>query len=180
MPAQQWPGRQRSEWRSRCELSGAVSGCNRNDRLADSQYRGNKSGVCMDWVRFNYILAVGLLVMSSPVLAASYAELDSRNVVLRVVEIADSVEGGSEARGAQYCAQLLGGVKWIKTGAGIRKNFAGSGYTYDASLDAFVPPQPWPSWVFDVATANWVAPVPHPTDGQAYYWDEASKSWKVM
>lgn len=38
-------------------------------------------------------------------------------------------------------------------------------------------PQPYPSWVVDEATNTWVAPVPYPTDGQKYYWDELTQAW---
>ena len=65
----------------------------------------------------------------------------------------------------------------------IRKNYAGVGYTYDAAIDAFVPPQPYPSWVLNPATAQWEAPVPMPEDAgtgeppKMYSWDEATQSW---
>lgn len=63
-------------------------------------------------------------------------------------------------------------------GQALRKNFAGIGYGYDAKLDAFFPPQPFPSWTLNQTTALWDPPVPYPTDGKMYYWDELSKTWK--
>ena len=57
-----------------------------------------------------------------------------------------------------------------------RKNTAVIGGTYDAGLDAFIAPQPYPSWTLD-ANAQWQAPVPKPADGKAYRWDEATLSW---
>lgn len=65
-------------------------------------------------------------------------------------------------------------------GPGLRKNYAGVGYTYDALLDAFIPPQPYPSWLLNVNTCLWNAPIPYPDDGQNYIWDEATRSWVLM
>lgn len=62
----------------------------------------------------------------------------------------------------------------------LRKNYAGIGYSYDAQRDAFIPPQPFNSWVLDDQTCLWNAPVPYPTDGKAYVWDEATTSWEEV
>ena len=62
-------------------------------------------------------------------------------------------------------------------GRPLRKNFAGVGYTYDAQRDAFIPPQPFPSWLLDEETCLWGAPVPHPADGKYYRWDEDTLTW---
>lgn len=59
----------------------------------------------------------------------------------------------------------------------FRKNYAGIGYTYDDVLDAFIPPKPYPSWLLNTTTCLWEPPVPYPTDGKRYYWDEATLSW---
>jgi len=59
----------------------------------------------------------------------------------------------------------------------LRKNYAGVGYTYDSERDAFVPPQPYASWVLDDASCLWSAPVAMPTDDKQYNWDEESQSW---
>lgn len=58
----------------------------------------------------------------------------------------------------------------------VRKNFAGIGYTYDAAKDAFIAPQPFPSWILDEESCLWIPPVPRPEDG-VYAWDEATQSW---
>ena len=65
-------------------------------------------------------------------------------------------------------------------GTPLRKNYAGVGYSYDAAKDAFIPPQPYASWVLDDATCLWNAPVAMPTDGKVYGWDEATTSWKEV
>lgn len=62
-------------------------------------------------------------------------------------------------------------------GTPLRKNYAGIGFTYDRTRDAFIPPQPFPSWVLDEDTCLWNAPVAMPTDGKLYTWDEATTSW---
>jgi hypothetical protein len=69
--------------------------------------------------------------------------------------------------------------QWIQTSynGNIRKNFAGIGYTYDSQRDAFIPPQPYPSWTLVEETCQWTAPVFYPTDGKMYQWDEATTNW---
>jgi hypothetical protein len=117
---------------------------------------------------------------------AHFAEIDTdrNNLVLRVVVVdnkdtrdAQGVE--KEHIGAAHLERLLGGT-WKQTSynAKSRKNYAGIGYTYREDIDAFVPPQPFPSWVLN-ADAQWQAPVPTPEDGKMYSWDEASLSWVV-
>ena len=59
----------------------------------------------------------------------------------------------------------------------MRKNFAAIGYTYDESRDAFISPQPYPSWILDEDTCIWKAPIEVPSDDKHYFWDESSKSW---
>ena len=59
----------------------------------------------------------------------------------------------------------------------FRGNFAGIGYTYDEALDAFIAPQPFPSWVLNDSTYSWEAPVPYPSDGGLYNWDESAGAW---
>jgi hypothetical protein len=61
----------------------------------------------------------------------------------------------------------------------FRKNYAGIGYTYDEVLDAFIPPQPYPSWVLNLESCNWESPVPYPTGATRHAWDEASQSWII-
>ena len=116
---------------------------------------------------------------------AHFAELDANNVVLRVVVVdtkdnstADGVE--KESIGQAFCERLFGG-RWVQTSYNgkIRKRYAGAGYTYNEALDAFITPKPFPSWTLDNVTTEWVAPVPMPTDGQIYSWDEVTQSWGV-
>lgn len=114
---------------------------------------------------------------------AHFAEIDANNIVLRVIVVgnkdtsdANGVE--KEYIGAAFCERLLGGT-WKQTSynANMRKNYAGIGYTFDAARDAFIPPKPFPSWVLNESTCQWQAPVPMPTDGKMYGWDEGTVSW---
>jgi hypothetical protein len=71
---------------------------------------------------------------------------------------------------------------WIETYVddSIRKNYAGVGYSYDPQRDAFIPPQPYPSWLLNEDTCQWDAPIPYPEDNKAYSWDEATLGWKEV
>ena len=68
---------------------------------------------------------------------------------------------------------------WIETSDQIRKNYAGMGYSYDVSRDAFLSPQPFPSWTLDEGTCQWIPPIPYPDDGRKYQWDEVTQ-WDVV
>jgi hypothetical protein len=59
----------------------------------------------------------------------------------------------------------------------LRANYAGIGYTYDQVNDVFYAPQPYPSWVISAPTWSWQPPVPYPTDGNVYTWDETTQTW---
>jgi hypothetical protein len=65
-------------------------------------------------------------------------------------------------------------------GTPFRKNYAGIGYTYDETRDAFIPPKPYPSWLLNEDTCLWDAPVPYPTDGGMYLWDEDGQAWVLV
>ena len=62
-------------------------------------------------------------------------------------------------------------------GTPLRKNYAGIGYTYDRTRDAFLPPQPYTSWLLNETTCLWQAPVARPTDDKRYEWNEAEQQW---
>jgi len=114
---------------------------------------------------------------------AYFAKLNEENIVTQVIVVAnqdtadqDGIE--NEAIGIEFCINLLGGT-WKQTSynGNIRKNYAGIGFKYDATLDAFVPPQPYASWILDETTAKWKVPVDYPTDGKSYNWNESTQSW---
>jgi hypothetical protein len=64
-------------------------------------------------------------------------------------------------------------------GIALRKNYAGIGYSYDPIIDAFIPPQPYPSWNLDLETCLWYPSTPYPDDGKSYAWNELNKSWDL-
>lgn len=94
-------------------------------------------------------------------------------------------------QGYQWLIDNIGGT-WIQTSYNthggvhtlgetpLRKNYAGIGYTYDSVRDAFIAPQPFPSWTLDENTCLWNAPTLYPTDGLMYEWDETGKDWKAI
>lgn len=106
---------------------------------------------------------------------AHFAEIDENNIVIQVIVVPDV----HESWGADWCRDNFGG-SWVQTSynAKIRKNFAGIGFIYDAEIDAFYTPQPFPSWSLDT-NAQWQAPTPMPENENEYIWDETSRSWIV-
>lgn len=114
---------------------------------------------------------------------AHFAQLDENNVVLQVIVIHNNelMGGGveSEAKGIEFCQSLFPGTNWKQTSYNgkMRKNYAGIGFTYDATRDAFIAPQPFPSWMLNESTCGWQPPTPYPTDGKRYRWDESITNW---
>jgi hypothetical protein len=105
---------------------------------------------------------------------AHWAEVDKDNIVLRVLVTENNYDEGHS-----WLINNLGGT-WIQTSynARIRKNFAGIGYKYDESRDAFIPPQPYPSWTLNEQTCHWNPPKPYPSDEKAYIWNESILDWE--
>lgn len=118
---------------------------------------------------------------------AHYAYLDENNIVTFVCVGRDDGDVDWEqyygAKRTSY--NTRGGIHYnpdtnepsSDQSKAFRKNYAGIGYTYDGVLDAFIPPKPYPSWLLNTTTCQWEAPVPYPTDGKRYYWDDATLSW---
>ena len=113
---------------------------------------------------------------------AHFAQLDDNNVVTQVIVVANEelLDNGveSEAKGVAFCQSLLGG-NWKQTSynGNIRKRYAGIGFTYDADKDAFIAPQPYPSWTLDENT-DWQPPVPMPVvEGKVFAWFEPNREW---
>ena len=115
---------------------------------------------------------------------AHFAKIGLNNLVTDVLVVAnretmDSSGVEYESIGVEFLKTLTGHETWIQTSYNgtIRKNYAGIGYTYDSQRDAFIAPQPYPSWTLVEETCRWVSPVAYPTDGKIYYWDEPTLSW---
>lgn len=114
---------------------------------------------------------------------AHFAEIDSNNTVLRVIVVHNNelMENGqeSEAKGIEFCNSLFPDSVWVQTSynAKFRKNYAGIGYTWDSTRDAFIPPKPFASWLLNETTCRWEAPSHYPQDERQYYWDEPTMTW---
>lgn len=106
-----------------------------------------------------------------------FAELNENNIVTRVLVGNNDYPN----EGYDWLIDTFGGT-WVQTSynATIRKNFAGTGFTYDEARDAFIPPKPFESWVLDEETCQWVAPVAYPTDGKIYTWNEENTNWEEV
>ena len=116
---------------------------------------------------------------------AHFAELDENNNVTRVFVVNNdviTVDGEeSEQAGIEFLTKLHGGGWYKQTSYNnnFRKNYAGKGYIYDGTRDAFIAPQSYPSWVLNEDTCRWESPVPYPdSDGdERYMWDEETTNW---
>ena len=121
---------------------------------------------------------------------AHFAEIDQNNIVTRVLV----VDNSEENNGQVFLAETLGlGGTWIKTsyntlggvhangGTPLRKNYAGIGYSYDSSRDAFIPPKPYTSWLLNEDTCLWDAPTPMPIqEGKVFKWVEEDLNWQEI
>ena len=129
---------------------------------------------------------------------AHYAQLDAENIVVQVFVGRDDVVEGIDDWEIYYAPEgftvkqtsynTMGGVHYTTDEDGqrapsadqskaFRKNYAGIGFTYDEGRDAFIPPQPYESWVLNEDSCLWESPVPYPADGGLYVWDEDSLAW---
>ena len=117
---------------------------------------------------------------------AHYAKIDENNIVTKVLvideETINSGEFGNPLQFVQTSYNTYGGQHSLD-GTPLRKNYAGVGMIYDKDRDAFILPQPYPSWILDENTCQWDAPVDYPTGhdptGPRYEWDEDTITWKL-
>lgn len=121
---------------------------------------------------------------------AHFARLDENNIVTEVIVIHNDVVRNepfpeSEPIGIEFCQSLFGAdTRWAQTSynASFRYNYAGVGFMFDpfdSPNGAFIPPQPYPSWVL-TSSYKWEAPIPAPSDGGDYEWDEALQQWVLV
>ncbi|MEB3196821.1 MAG: hypothetical protein VKP62_06415 [Candidatus Sericytochromatia bacterium] len=116
---------------------------------------------------------------------AHYAILNEHNIVTQVFVGKDEHELGPDGQpwdweayyGAKRTSYNTQGGQHLTGGTPYRKNYAGIGFSYDETRDAFIPPQPYPSWTLDEATCLWQPPTPMPTDGKLYAWSEPDQLW---
>jgi hypothetical protein len=109
-----------------------------------------------------------------------FAKVENNIVTKVIVAEQDVIDSGLFGTGwVQTSYNTHGGVH-KNGGTPLRKNYAGIGYTYDLSRDAFIPPKPFASWVLNETTCLWEAPTPYPTDDKRYTWDEPTTLWVVV
>lgn len=107
---------------------------------------------------------------------AHYAFLDENDIVTEVIVGKDETDLSQDWE--QFYGEIRNQVcKRTSYNGNIRKNYAGIGYTYDLGRNAFIPPQPFPSWTMSEDTCLWSAPTPMPTDDKRYQWNEATLTW---
>ena len=115
---------------------------------------------------------------------AHFARIEN-NVVSAVIVVDNGLllDGNGieqESLGVSFCQSLFGDTtEWLQTSYNnnLRKNFASVGFTYDPNRDAFIAPQPFPSWILNETSCKWEPPIPYPDDDNYYTWDEATTSW---
>jgi hypothetical protein len=120
---------------------------------------------------------------------AHFAKLGVGNIVEKVEVVSNDI-ATTEQAGADFLNNLYKTRDvWKQTSYNnnIRKNFAGIGYQYDQTRDAFIAPKPYPSWILNETTCQWEAPVAKPTltqeqiDNKNYYnWNENKKNWELI
>jgi hypothetical protein len=109
-------------------------------------------------------------------------------VIVAEPEFFDTFVDSSPGQWIQTSYNTRGGVHYNpETGEpsadqskALRKNYAGIGYNYDATRDAFIPPKPYASWLLNDDTCLWGAPVAMPTDGGRYTWNESTQAWDAV
>jgi len=114
-----------------------------------------------------------------------YAKVLNNTVIQVIVAEADFFDtfiDTSPGHWIQTSYNTRGGVHYGQDGQpdgglALRGNYAGIGYVYDATNDVFYPPKPYPSWTIESPTWSWTPPIPCPTDGKLYQWDESTKNW---
>jgi hypothetical protein len=97
-------------------------------------------------------------------------------VIVAEPEFFDTFVDSSPGQWIQTSYNTHGGVH-ANGGTPLRKNYAGIGYSYDATRDAFIPPKPYASWTLNDDTCLWECPVAIPTEGGPYTWNEATQAW---
>jgi len=113
---------------------------------------------------------------------AHFAKIGKGNIVERVEVVSNNI-ATTEQAGIDFLNNLYKSRDvWKQTSynGNIRKNFAGVGFQYDQTRDAFIAPKPYPSWILNEDTCRWDAPVVKPDDGQKYKWNETIKNWELI
>ena len=130
---------------------------------------------------------------------AYFAKLGTGNIVENVIAVSN-LEATTEEKGQEFINNTYQtndiwkqtsyntrGGKYYNSdntlgdqSKAFRKNYAGKGYTYDENRNAFIPPKQYDSWILNEDTCRWEPPIPYPTDGKMYYWNEETLSWDFL
>ncbi len=111
---------------------------------------------------------------------AHYAFLNEKNIVTEVIFGINETELIEGKNPEVWYGEFRGKIcKRTSYNGNYRKNYAGIGYTYDAELDAFIPPKPYQSWILNEETCLWKAPVDYPEGDDIYSWNEETTSWQL-
>ena len=112
---------------------------------------------------------------------AHFAKLGIGNIILTVEVVSNDI-ATTEQAGVDFLNNLHGSRDvWKQTSYNnnIRKNFAGVGYTYDQTRDAFIPKKPFASWILNETTCLWEAPIALPDTENRYNWNETNQTWDL-
>lgn len=109
-----------------------------------------------------------------------FAKVENGLVVQVIVAEQEVIDSGIFGHGWVQTSYNTHGGQHANGGTPLRKNYAGIGYTYDTNREAFIPPQPYASWVLNEDTCLWDAPVAMPTSGGPFVWNETTKSWDAI
>jgi hypothetical protein len=130
---------------------------------------------------------------------AYFAKLGTGNIVENVIAVSN-LEATTEEKGQEFINNTYQtndiwkqtsyntrGGKYYNSdntlgdqSKAFRKNYAGKGYIYDQTRNAFIPPKQYDSWILNEDTCRWEPPIPYPTDGKMYYWNEETLSWDLL
>jgi hypothetical protein len=115
---------------------------------------------------------------------AHFAKLDKNNKVLEVHVVNNDVldSDNEEQSGIEFLTEWSNGyTNWKQTSynATFRKNYAGIGFIFDEELNAFIAPKPYTKWILNKETCQWESPMPYPTDGQNYEWNNKKGEWEL-
>ena len=112
---------------------------------------------------------------------AHFAKLGTGNIIEKVIVVSNDI-ATTEQAGIDFINNLYKTRDvWKQTSynGNIRKNFAGVGYTYDQTRDAFIPIKPYNSWILNEDTCLWEAPVALPDTENRYNWNEETQQWDL-
>jgi hypothetical protein len=113
---------------------------------------------------------------------AHFAKLGVGNIIIKVTVVSNDI-ATTEQAGVDFLNNLYNTRDvWKQTSynGNIRKNFAGVGYSYDQTRDAFIAPKPFNSWILNETTCQWEAPVAYPDDDNRYTWNETNLNWEII